>query len=458
MSFQAGVGKACVQLFQKHGKWQRFKEYFFASGHVTREDLPVSVLSSLAVFQERSEVVVVTIQLLMMLAIGAAIAMAPVEHTSVANLSLVQMGLCLLGLLAAVRLWVAIRIGTPAWLLALSIIAETVLFTLTLWAYHRQWVGSNEMAGDNAYFTLVILQIVLRGLRVQPIWVLFSGTMVLLCWFGVGYLDCISGIGGGCEVLVGALSKYEMVLSILAITLVLSLVLLRAKNTLLEAAGHTEMSKNLARFFDKAVAEQIALSDTEMRPGHGVSRQAAILFTDLRGFTYASSKLSPDGLIALLQEYQQLVVPIIQAHGGNIDKFMGDGILASFGAIADSTTYAADALRAVDDILMAVKFWQMDRSSSGLITVDIGAGVGIGEVVFAVIGDETRMEYTVIGGTVNLAAKLEKHNKETATKALTTRLGFEKAIEQGYAKTEKLLLENCEVSGVDLPVDLIKLG
>lgn len=448
-----------MQLFQKHGRWHRFREYFFASGNVQREDLPPHVLLNLAVFQERSEVVVVTIQLLMMLAIGIAIAFAPVEHNTAANLGMVQMGLCLLGLLSAIRLWVAIRLRTPSWLLAMSIICETVLFTLTLWAYHRQWVGSNEMTGDNAYFTLVMLQIVLRGLRVQPIWVLFSGFMVLICWFGVGYLNCLAGgYGADCRIVMDGLSKYEMVLSIIAITLVLSLVLLRAKNTLLEAAGHSEMSKNLSRFFDKAVAEQIALSDTEMRPGHGVSRQAAILFTDLRGFTYASSKLSPDGLIALLQEYQQLVVPIIQAHGGNIDKFMGDGILASFGAIADSSTYAADALRAVDDILMAVKFWQMDRNSSGLITVDIGAGVGIGEVVFAVIGDETRMEYTVIGGTVNLAAKLEKHNKETATKALTTRLGFEKAIEQGYGKTEKLLLENCEVSGVDLPVDLIKLG
>ncbi len=77
------------------------------------------------------------------------------------------------------------------------------------------------------------------------------------------------------------------------------------------------------------------------------------MFTDLRGFTKASASLSPADLIALIGDYQTVVLPVVRAHGGNIDKFMGDGILASFGAVRASSTYAADAVRCIDAMLEA---------------------------------------------------------------------------------------------------------
>nr|WP_277396050.1 adenylate/guanylate cyclase domain-containing protein [Legionella anisa] len=81
----------------------------------------------------------------------------------------------------------------------------------------------------------------------------------------------------------------------------------------------------------------------------------------MRGFTKASKTLSPSDLIRLLGEYQRLLVPIIQKHNGTIDKFMGDGIMASFGAVTPSDTYAADALRAVDEILSILPVWNETR-------------------------------------------------------------------------------------------------
>jgi len=126
-------------------------------------------------------------------------------------------------------------------------------------------------------------------------------------------------------------------------------------------------------------------------------------------------------LIALLGEYQGLLLPILKAHGGSIDKFMGDGILASFGAVSPDPAFAAQALRAVDAI------W----TAAGLPAPDVGAGLTSGEVVFGIIGHGRRLEYTLIGDAVNLAAKLEKHNKVEHSRGLTTRTTYQLARAQG---------------------------
>jgi adenylate cyclase len=144
------------------------------------------------------------------------------------------------------------------------------------------------------------------------------------------------------------------------------------------------------------------------------------MFTDLRGFTKASATLSAADLIALIGDYQNVVLPVVRAHGGNIDKFMGDGILASFGAVNASSSYAADALRCIGAILATSNAWANDRAQRGLPALGIGIGVAHGSLVFGIIGVERRLEYTVIGETVNLAAKLEKHNKAEDAAACTT--------------------------------------
>jgi adenylate cyclase len=136
---------------------------------------------------------------------------------------------------------------------------------------------------------------------------------------------------------------------------------------------------------------------------------------------------------------------------------MGDGILASFGAVAPDPRHAAGALRAVDAILVAVDAWRARRVPAGQVAPDVGAGLAHGPVVFGIIGDATRLEYTVIGDAVNLAAKLEKHNKVEQTRAIATRAAYELARSQGYAGG-KALREARPVGGVAAPLDLAVLG
>jgi adenylate cyclase len=211
----------------------------------------------------------------------------------------------------------------------------------------------------------------------------------------------------------------------------------------------------LSRFFAPEIAERIRGAQREIRAGQGQAREAAILTTDLRGFTKLSMSLEPDAVMALLIDYQKRLVPIIQRRGGAVDKFLGDGILATFGCAAPSETYAADALRAALEIEAAADNWADAREAAGLAPVAVGVAVTTGRVIFGAIGDESRLEFTVIGDAVNLAAKLDKHSKAEQARALTTAEAYDLALAQGFSTARPLERRPArKVDGVAGPVDL----
>jgi len=213
---------------------------------------------------------------------------------------------------------------------------------------------------------------------------------------------------------------------------------------------------DFARFFVPEVAEHLRQTETAPRTGQGVRREAAILSIDLRGFTRLARDLPPTELMALLGEYQSRFVPVIQRHGGKVDKYLGDGILASFGAINPNGTYAADLCRTVEELALAAEAWASERSRRGLPTPLVGMAGAAGDVVFGTVGHETRLEYTVIGEAVNLAAKLEKHTKREGVPVLLTRRTFDRAVAQGYRPQWPVEDKpGRAVDGIDDPVDLI---
>jgi adenylate cyclase len=261
----------------------------------------------------------------------------------------------------------------------------------------------------------------------------------------------------GNRILIGA--EVEKILAILAVTAVLALAIARARRLLVRAAVDGAAARDLARFFDPDVAERIRAADQPLKAGEGEARDAAILFLDIRGFTRLGATISPSALMALLTEYHARLVPLIQGHGGVIDKFLGDGILATFGAAQRSERYAADALEAVDAVMAETDRWQGERQAAGEPPLAINAGVAVGRIVFGAVGDERRLEYTVIGDTVNLAAKLEKHNKLEGTRALATVQTLDRALAQGYRPPRELERRpQRPVAGLTEPIDLTVLG
>ncbi len=149
------------------------------------------------------------------------------------------------------------------------------------------------------------------------------------------------------------------------------------------------------------------------------------------------------------------MVPIIQKHGGSIDKFLGDGIMATFGVALKTEAYAADALRATIAILEEVDAWNNEREAHGKAKMGIGTGLAIGPVVYGAVGDASRLEYTVIGNAVNLSAKLEKHNKIEGSRSVTTAEALALAVTQGFLTPQKFEHKSgCRIEGVRTPLDL----
>jgi adenylate cyclase len=305
-----------------------------------------------------------------------------------------------------------------------------------------------------------------RALRFEPAWVLLSGATAVLGWSAI---VAVAVLGAPSPPItwdyVTALrstqvhwpSEGDRLLALALLTGTLALALSRARRLLERSVAQQHAVADLSLFFDAAVARRITAAQTELRPGHGELRDATVLFLDLRGFTEASARLDPDALIGLLGEYQALAVGIVQGHGGSIDKYLGDGILASFGAVTPRATHAADALRAVDEIFRAVDAWRARRAAGGLPAPDVGAALATGRVLFGIVGDGQRLEYTVIGDAVNLAAKLEKHNKREGTRALAPAQAHALARAQGYPE-DKPLRPLRTVAGVAAPLDLVVLA
>lgn len=154
---------------------------------------------------------------------------------------------------------------------------------------------------------------------------------------------------------------------------------------------------------------------------------------DIRSFTPFATSVSPHRVVEALTLYHGLVVPIVERHDGVIDKFLGDGVMASFGAVSPTERPAAQALAALEEILDVVPKWHAALAERGIDEkLHINGAVAAGRIVFATIGNAERLEYTVIGEPANLAAKLEKHNKAEGCVGLVDAATYARALEQGY--------------------------
>lgn len=343
-------------------------------------------------------------------------------------------------------LW-AVRRGLPNWAVYINIVIDVSMLMVLIWSFHIQYdqPPSFYLKAPTAFYIFIF--IALRALRFQARFVIAAGIVAVLGWVTLtGYVifsdpentmitrDYVEYLTSN-SVLIGA--EIDKIIAIVFVTGILALAIGRARKLLVQAVTESAAAQDLSRFFDQSVAAQIRDADHQIESGEGVRRDAAILFTDIRGFTPRAAKMEPSDAVCLLSEYQKKLVPIIQKHGGSIDKFLGDGIMASFGAVGESKTYAADALRAVDEIVAETDKWNTDEKLHHIAGDKVNVAVAAGPVVFGVLGDESRLEYTTIGDAVNVSAKLEKCNKKVRSRALTNQKTFEVAIKQGYEKSSK---------------------
>ncbi len=178
-------------------------------------------------------------------------------------------------------------------------------------------------------------------------------------------------------------------------------------------------------------------------------KQAAVMFCDMRGFTDLSSQMKPEEAVNLLNEFFSKVVDIIFEFEGMLDKFMGDGLLAVFGVPVEFPDSEERAVKVALKIKEVVEKWNKERILKGEEPIRISIGIHSGDVVAGNVGSKRRLDYTVIGKTVNIASRVESLNREFNTDILITQDVYRKVKDIVDVEKEKPVF----VKGVSEPIE-----
>src|SRR6185436_5737444 len=173
-----------------------------------------------------------------------------------------------------------------------------------------------------------------------------------------------------------------------------------------EGREKRRVKRLFSRYVSKDVYQQLVDNPDEARLG-GNRRHMTVLFSDIRGFTTVSDRGQPEAIVTQLNQYFSAMVPIVFANKGTIDKFVGDMIMALYGAPLDDPDHADHAVQT--GLAMAEELARLNGrwAAEGMPALDIGIGINTGDMVAGNLGSESIMSYTVIGDSVNLGARLE---------------------------------------------------
>ena len=185
-----------------------------------------------------------------------------------------------------------------------------------------------------------------------------------------------------------------------------------------ERRARREAVTLFSRFVNPEVVKQ--LIERGGIEGAGQQREVTLLFSDIRGFTSLSEKRRPEEVVALLNRYFSLQVDVVFRHGGSLDKFIGDCIMALWGAPLDDRDHARRAVACALDMADTLAVFKREFGE-GATDFDVGIGVHSGPAVVGLIGSEKRREYTAIGDTVNLASRIEGLTKDAKRRILVSR-------------------------------------
>jgi adenylate cyclase len=170
----------------------------------------------------------------------------------------------------------------------------------------------------------------------------------------------------------------------------------------------------LERYHSPAVIEAV-LSDSGDDRATVTVRETSILFADIVGFTARCETLPPEDVAAFLNQFFSLAADVIFKHGGTLDKFIGDAVMAFFGAPLPQDDHAERAVRSALELLTVLDEWNSEREAAGDDRIEVRVAVNSGPVVVGDIGSATRVDYTVLGNTVNVTSRLEEHVAEPGT-------------------------------------------
>ncbi|MBE7636656.1 adenylate/guanylate cyclase domain-containing protein [Sneathiella sp. P13V-1] len=231
--------------------------------------------------------------------------------------------------------------------------------------------------------------------------------------------------------------RFEEILIFAIVAGILALNSWRSNRLLMRQAEAARERANLARYFAPSMVEHLAGRDHPLRDVR--SQSVVVMFVDIVGFTKMAETASPNETVMLLREFHNLMEKAVFDNNGTLDKFLGDGLMVTFGTPIPSKDDAKNAINCVLQMQTDVKSWNEKRKSHGLPEVKASIGVHAGEVVLGDIGSERRLEFAVLGDAVNVCSRLEALTRELAVKAVVSSAvveqagGSDFAVEKGFA-------------------------
>lgn len=206
----------------------------------------------------------------------------------------------------------------------------------------------------------------------------------------------------------------ETLVMVLA-TAILAVAVARSRRLIRRQVLAARERSNLARYFPPNIVDELAGYDGALETVQ--SQEVGILFADLVGFSRLAERVTPEELIEMLRAFHRRMEYAVFEHGGTLDKFLGDGVMATFGTPRTGPQDAANTLRCARAMLAAVDEWNARREEAGFPVVRLAIGAHFGPIVMGDVGSERRLEFAVIGDTVNVASRLEE-----STRAIGCRL------------------------------------
>lgn len=369
--------------------------------------------------ERRAERLIAVLRILVALALLAVFRMAVVNVVAPGNdvvddqITLVRVTLTSYGVLGLVSLVLTMpRLHRRAFAYAFA--AADVAFVLI-----NISISLDELGLDGAYISalptawLAPLILSFNALRFSWIVQAYAGVLFVAGLWFVG--DQVGGGRDGTlpQNLYMAFSGPPNVMRVAMLALVatiLVLAVMRTRGLLRTALEQRRRRTLLSHYLPKQVAALVQKRDgAELRAGFDL--EVVVMFVDIRDFTARAEHMPPDDVSRFLAEFRQMLRERVEVRGGMIDKFTGDGAMVVFGLRGGRKVAARDAIRCATEILAQVRAWSDRLEAAGKAPVRIGIGVHIGRAFVGAVGDDVRLEFTVVGDVVNTAARMEEATK-----------------------------------------------
>ncbi len=248
---------------------------------------------------------------------------------------------------------------------------------------------------------------------------------------------------------------HHQLFPVIMIVLTAGILFVTARGTrrLLHASISERLARHrLSRFFSADIADRLVDHSNDNESG-GAVQPVAILFTDIRGFSPIAERLTPVELTDLLGEFRAILAQTIRDHGGVVDKFIGDAVMAVFGFPEPNDSSAKRCLACAHAMLERLKIWSEERALAGQPRVGIGIGMHYGDAFVGVVGRDDLLEFTVIGDTVNIAERIERLSRKFEADIVVSG-PFAEAANLGPHSTGWVLASAQKITGHSRPIDI----